>query len=630
MKKIFCLMIALSLAFAGCANSNFGDDVQDGLNLGGEAPISSSAESEEQQTPPEETIDINSTGLLYYEILAKDPFSGIEAGSPSEEEWYKGRPLVCIYDAEKRMYGITEYPESEEKVAFDRLVKLVMKHLDSSVDLESLGVSVRTEKNMAIVDFGNSEALAQFISDGPACEELLNSVAMTVAHNIGYTVGFTMDGGKQFASFVTLDADGYGYYIPPELYGDISEEEFDALRSLCEYSESWSDSLPKHYSFSNSLSIAYDESVTLRPEGLDVLLAYAGKTGEFDSPANIKNEVKIKAALRALDCVGVFYGDSPYAPYTEAIAASVQDDFIPKEWVENVVSRLFGPEAAVEHTSENGYAYNEKVGVYTPPHRGGWADYYTYIFSVTETSDGYEAETGYIYIGIGGYGVDPGAWEADFDYNYQHLEDDPKAMDFIENRLPRYKVQIKKAADGSLYITSSKKIHGDISAENKSIMAEYIAPIHYLAVNETWASPDEISAKGLYFTYLEMAEHVYFGKADMTDYYGISAQSRVFEAYEELDKDRVESTLAAHFDTDFERLRADYLDKENDCYNYPGYIGFGDDFFPFVTWTKKTDGELVILYDVFNSAGSLVSSKELRIDISDSENWKYKSCYIVT
>ncbi len=69
-----------------------------------------------------------------------------------------------------------------------------------------------------------------------------------------------------------------------------------------------------------------------------------------------------------------------------------------------------------------------------------------------------------------------------------------------------------------------------MTEENKLLVAKYIAPIHYLATNETWESPDDISAKGLYFTY--------FGKADMMAYYGISVQSRVFEVYEKIDCDK--------------------------------------------------------------------------------------------
>ena len=229
---------------------------------------------------------------------------------------------------------------------------------------------------MAVVDFyETTDGFWGYLMDEKQHNEFLNSIAMTICQAAGYSpVGFTLDGGKQFKTeFVTLNDDGYGHYDPPELYAKISGEEYAQLRATFPYDNSWKEDPIPAFDYVNFLTKAYDDSVTLRPEGMDILLFAAGKTGVFSSPDEISDKAKVSAATSVLDCTGTFYAEE-YTPAAKAISEAVMDDFIPKEWVEEFVKEVFGPEAKVDHVSANHYTYHAEVGVYTPPHMGGWAD----------------------------------------------------------------------------------------------------------------------------------------------------------------------------------------------------------------------------------------------------------------
>lgn len=576
----------------------------------------------------EDMTGIDATGLLRYKIMYYNPFEGMEPDGSEEVEWSDDTAKIFIYESYQCKYEVFEYRAENITATVNQLVKATMSRMNSYIPEDSFSVSVRVEKSMAIVDFYNTtESFWGYLENDKTCAELLNSVAMTLIKGAGFEhIGFTAEGGGQFKTdSVTLDGNGYGRYIPAELYGEISDEEFAELRAQMEYDDSKKNEFPRGYGYGNVLSIVYDDAAKLRPEGMDVLLAHAGYTGEFDSPDDIDDEIKIRAALDGIDTVGTFYGDD-YSPAADAISGAVMDDFIPREWVEEFVRDVFGPEAEVGHLSTNHYIYHAKVGVYTPPHMGGWSDYFPYVFSVSETEEGYEAEVAYIYIGMGGYGVMPGFWHAEFDYDYNDLEDDPKAMDFIKNTAPRFKVTFKKTDEGELYMASSEKLFKEMSEEYREIAAKYIAPIHYIAVNETWSDPNEISGKGFYFSYFSMAHNLIFGKWREAAHYGIEGENP-FGNGEEISAEEIEGTLAKHFESDFASLRSEYYDSEKGTYYAPTYAGFGEAVFPYVTYVKETDGVLKILYDLVNENGNVFATKELRIDISDPENWKYTDCY---
>lgn len=628
MKKIFCMALVFALMLTACSKW----DIEIRNPEENTEEISSESEAfpgtEDRHYITEDMIGVDATGLFRYKVMYYDPFAAMEPDNSQKVEWKNGGvAMIYIYEPYECRYEIFEYRAENITATVNQLAKAVIERMNSYIEPGSFGVSVRVEKSMAIVDFCDvSGNFWNELNDEKTCAELLNSVAATFINSAGFEyIGFTAEGGGQFkTASVTLDGDGYGRFEPAELYGEISNEEFAVLRAEIPYDDSWKEKLPVIYERDNVLSAVYDDSVALRPEGMDILLFHAGYTGEFSSPEDIPDEVKIRAALDGLQCVGSFYSEEYYPPAAEAISIAVQDDFIPREWVEEFVKDIFGPKAAVSHTGTNDYIYHAKEGVYTPPHMGGWADYFPYVFSVSETAEGYEAEVGYIYIGMGGFGL-PGMWE-EFDWNCPKLEDDPAVIDFIENRAPRFKVVFRKTAGGELYMASSEKILMEMTEEYREIAAKYIAPIHYLAVNETWSEANEISGKGYYMSYFSMAHNLIFGKGREAEHYGIAAGENPFKSGEEISAEEMEGVLSRHFDSDFISLRDGYYDEDNGTYYAPEYAGFGAAVFPCVTYVSELDGVLTILFDLVNENGDIFATKKLLVDISDPENQKYLWC----
>lgn len=593
--------------------------------ISGESDI----DKEDEETIPvypitEDMLSIDATGLLRYKILYYDPFENCEPDDSERVYWVNKYPMIYIYEPYQCKYEVFEYRAENSVATLNQLVNETVKRLNSYVDKESFKVSVSVHKNMAVVDFyDTTDAFWNYLSDEKNHNEFLNSIAMTVSKAAGYDPGFTLDGGKQFKTdFITLNDDGYGWFEPVDLYAEISGEEYAELRATFPYDDSWKTEVPVVYSWENVLSTAYADSVTIRPEGMDILLFVAGKTGVFSSPDEISDKIKITAATDMLDCIESFHGGD-YSPAAKAISEAVMDDFIPKEWVEEFIKDLFGQEANVNHVSANHYTYHAEIGVYTPPHMGGWADYFPYVFDVKEIAEGYEAEVAYIYIGMGGYGFEAGAWFEDFNYEYKYLEDDPAAMDFIENRLPRYKVSFKKTAEGELYISSSEKLPVNMEAEYEAIMQKYIAPIHYLAVNETWTDLNEVPAEYLLAAgYAWVYDH-YPNAGYLNEYYGTedtmpqNPEGGEFERFAMIYTEGQE-----------ERLRElPYYDAENENYILPKNFCFGAEKYPVVTFVYELDDTLSIFYDIVDSEGKVIGSRELMIEIIDDIQWRYVGCY---
>lgn len=639
MKKIICLVLIFTMMFTACSKWNVeivdptekpSESVADIIS--GEYDI----DIEDEETIPvypitEDMLSIDATGLLRYKILYYDPFENAEPDDSEEVFWVNKFPMIYIYEPYQCKYEVFEYKVEDSKATLNQLVNETVNRLNSYIDKESFKVSVSVHKNMAVVDFyDTTDGFWGYLMDEKQHNEFLNSIAMTISQSAGYwPVGFTLDRGKQFKTdFITLEDDGYGHYDPQELYAEISGEEYAELRATFPYDDSWKEEMSKRRGGEVTFTKVYDDSVTLRPEGMDILLLAAGRTGAFKNSNEISDRVKVSAATDMLDCTGTIYAEE-YTPAAKAISEAVMDDFIPQEWVEEFVKEVFGPEAKVDHFSANHYTYHAEVGVYTPPHMGGWADYFPYVFDVKETAEGYEAEVAYVYIGMSGYGMEPRAWYADFNYDYEKLEDDPVAMDFIENKLPRYKVNFKKTDEGKIYIASCEKLPVNMEEEYFAIMQKYIAPIHYLAVGEPWSDFDKVPAEYLLAAGYAWRYNHYPNAGYLNAYYGTEStmpknpEGGEFERF----------TMVYTEDQEDRLHELPYYDSKTENYILPEDLCFGEERYPVVTYVYELEDTLSIYYDIIDSEGNYIGSRELRIKFEEDKiddyksRWKYLACY---
>ena len=634
MKKIICILLIFTMMLTACSKWNV--EIVDPTENPSEnlADLIPGEQEENDEVipvypPTEDMLSIDATGLLRYKILYYNPFENSEPDDSEEVFWVNKYPMIYIYEPYQCKYEVFEYKVEDSKATLNQLVYETVNRLNSYIDKESFKVSVSVHKNMAVVDFyDTTDGFWGYLMDEKQHNEFLNSIAMTIYQAAGYDPGFTLEGGKQFkTNFITLEDDGYGRFEPVDLYAEISGEEYAELRATFPYDGSWKEDPIPAFDYVNFLTKAYDDSVTLRPEGMDILLFAAGRLGTFSSHDEISDRAKVSAATSVLDCTGTFYAEE-YTPAAKAISEAVMDDFIPKEWVEEFIKEVFGPEAKVNHTSANHYTYHAEVGVYTPPHMGGWADDFPYIFDVKETAEGYEAEVAYVYIGMGGYGVEAGAWYADYDYNYEKLEDDPAAMDFIENKLSRYKVNFKKTAEGGLYITSSEKLPMNMEEEYFGIMQKYIAPIHYLAVGEPWSDINEVSAEQLFAA--GCAWYNYYPNAEyLNEYYKLeNTMQKNPEGWE------FERFAMVYTEDHEDRLHElPYYNSKTENYIIPEDLCFGEERYPVVTYVYELDDTLSIYYDIIDTDGKIIGSRELVVKIVEDKidgwgsRWEYLACY---
>lgn len=634
MKKIICLVLIFTMMLTACSKWNV--EIVDPTEkpsesladlISGESDIN----KKDEETIPvypitEDMLSIDATGLLRYKILYYDPFENAEPDFSSEEVfWVNKYPMIYIYEPYQCKYEVFEYKVEDSKATLNQLVNKTVNRLNSYIDKESFKVSVSVHKNMAVVDFyDTTDDFWGYLMNEKQHNEFLNSIAMTIAKAAGYDPGFTLNGGKQFkTNFITLEDDGYGRFEPVELYAEISGEEYAELRATFPYESSWRNEIPKVYSWENVLTTAYADSVTLRPEGMDILLFIAGKTGVFSSPDEISDRVKVEAATGVLNHVEPIYGDEK-SPAAKAIGEAVMDDFIPQEWVEEFTKDLFGPDAEVDHTSTDDYRYHAEIGVYTPPHRGGWADFFPYVFDVKETAEGYEAEVAYLYISMNAYSSGIGRGYVEIDYDYPKLEDDPVAMDFIENKLPRYKVNFKNTAEGELYFASCEKLPVNTEAYYFDMMQNYIAPIHYLAVGEPWSDINKVPLEYLlaagfanYYSHYPNAEYLneYYQLADNLPE---NPEGWMFEGFAENSAE-----------VPVEKLRElPYYDSKNENYIFPDDFCFGEERYPVVTDIHELGDNISIFYDIVDADGNVIGKRELRIT-NEYEGWRraYLGCY---
>ena len=474
MKKVIFIVLIFTMLLTSCSKLNIenvdssqpSSEITSDL-ISEESDVNEESEDTSSVYPATEDMhSIDVAGLLRYNTLYYDPFENAKSDFSSDAVVWKDRyPMICVYEPYQCKYEVFEYQVENSKATLNQLVNETIKHING-INTDGFKVSVSVHKSMAVVDFYDINfGLSRFLWNEKEQDKLLNSIAMTLIKSAGYyDVGFTLYGGKQFrTNFIELENDGYGRYEPPQLYAEITDEEYAELRATFTYDDSSKKDILSVYKYENVLTKVYDDSVTLRPQGMDFLLFAAGKTGVFENSDEISDIIKVEAATQALECIGTFYTEE-YTPELEAVTHAVMDDFIPKEWVEEFIKEIFGPNAKVNHVSTYDYTYHDKAGVYTPPHRGGWADYFPYVFDVKETAKGYEAQVTYVYMGMGGYGLEPGVWY-EHNYDYIKLEDNPVAMDFIENKLPRYKVSFEKNDKDELYIASCEKLMINMDSE---------------------------------------------------------------------------------------------------------------------------------------------------------------------
>lgn len=232
-------------------------------------------------------------------------------------------------------------------------------------------------------------------------------------------------------------------------------EELEAARLGFEYPYDW---LPE-VNYSEALPKIYADGVTLRPEGLDRLIYYAGRPSDFEYPW-LKNQEIINACLNLL--APAAKEREVYRKFEGTISQSSL--VVPKEWVETAAKGLFGEDVSVVHSSERkAWEYYERAGVYALETTGPLGPcLLPYISSVEETSGGYSVTVSYFEGDLAGFGVyydengDSVSVTGEDGVPSLNPYDYPEIAELIENRLPKYSVEVKAGEGGKLYIASVK------------------------------------------------------------------------------------------------------------------------------------------------------------------------------
>ncbi|MBQ8787963.1 MAG: hypothetical protein IJZ58_00390, partial [Oscillospiraceae bacterium] len=266
MKKIICFLLIFTMMLTACSKWNV--EIVDPTENPSEnlADLIPGEQEENDEVipvypPTEDMLSIDATGLLRYKILYYNPFENSEPDDSEEVFWVNKYPMIYIYEPYQCKYEVFEYKVEDSKATLNQLVYETVNRLNSYIDKESFKVSVSVHKNMAVVDFyDTTDGFWGYLMDEKQHNEFLNSIAMTISQSAGYwPVGFTLDGGKQFKTdFVTLEDDGYGGYDPPELYAEISGEEYSELRATFPYDGSWKEEPIPAFDYVNFLTKAYD------------------------------------------------------------------------------------------------------------------------------------------------------------------------------------------------------------------------------------------------------------------------------------------------------------------------------------------------------------------------------------
>lgn len=465
-RTVFAAIIAIILSMLFCSCSSYDITIKD---PSGEVIFGTQDRTDEEASGETETKRIGLIG--YTEKDSPAEFEKPEEGAPPVE-WAdpEKKPTIYLYDNRQGgFYGIS-YPGITGEVSLDGLVRFTAMALNEyAYCSEEIDFSCRQKKNMAVVDVTvKGENAKRLLDDDYRCTEFLESIARTIIENHGPStdVGFTMNGGAQFATAsYELEADGWGRYIPQELYCKLSSKEFDALRAICEYPPQLVEQKLEGC-FRGKEDYPFKAEGVSLPKEAHLLLYAAAETGEFREPSAIPDKTKVLAALEKLPwaTTNPSYAEYGYTPYYDVapIAQEVMDDaFYPKEWVEEFVKYLFGNEASVTHGVDFGsrYCYYANAGVYTPPHMGGVLYIYPYIIAAKETENGYEAEFFLLKEGMGGFAFNDDPWE-DYEVGsdgcaaYENFWEDPRIAKFAQNPDETYIATLERNEDGRLIVTS--------------------------------------------------------------------------------------------------------------------------------------------------------------------------------
>jgi hypothetical protein len=185
------------------------------------------------------------------------------------------------------------------------------------------------------------------------------------------------------------------------------------------------------------------------------LIDFAGVIAE--SVSDIDNEHIISTAVMATHSFssnpegGDYRSElKPFETSAEELLGFPESAFWLKEHVDETIRLLYG-DVSYTHQSFLGdkWPYLEPLGVYTPPHMGGFGVTHSEIFSYEEMADQIVAEVAY-YIG-GGYG---GYFTREPGDEYDEFLPEEELEEYVQTKAPRYTVTVNKQPDGRFVIES--------------------------------------------------------------------------------------------------------------------------------------------------------------------------------
>ncbi len=462
--KRFVALLVVLLLLSGCqARSTNSSATTSSSASQDENPASSGSTFTPLKQPDEP--DSEAIGLLEeIDVTQSESFSyalPLDGDNSPVVDW-NGQKTSTVriykYDYDAAQYSAYLLPAPEQEITLRQLAQTALDPFGYYASIMQID-AVRQEKDMAIVNLQiDPERIEPYFSGLSETRSYLDSVARSLieAHSSITHVGFTMNGGQFKTPALTLEADGYGSFEAAPLYSNVTDEQYRSLREQMTYPPlkepmRWGD-LP-----------CYDSSVPqeMQLAELAKLLTLAGvpEDGAFSNLFFLQQALSALPLATAQSSAAAYSNEFSF-PQAAPIAQAVSDtEFVPREWVEQAVQELYGPDTSVQHQHVWKWRWHAREGVYTPPHIGGVMVVQPYLFSVQEQPEGYLVELVYLRLGMGNYQDENGDWLDYAQYTEMGeplLKDDPQVQDLLKNRLPHYLAQVCKTADGKLYLKSLK------------------------------------------------------------------------------------------------------------------------------------------------------------------------------